>query len=238
MWGDDRAALNREIQIPVPDTAGLQTVTIVGVIATLQTTDVGVADEPMYYAPLSDRDRPSALLIVRATQGTPVASLVADAVRTVDGDALPDVTSLDDQMAVATVPAEAGAATAATVGVLALLVAAIGIHGIVAQAVVSRTRDIGVHLALGATRGIVLRFVLGWALSGVAIGSAAGFAVVGSVGLAVAGPVRRVLLGIHPLDPVALLIAAGFLGIVIFIAAYVPARRALRIEPLIALRHE
>jgi ABC-type antimicrobial peptide transport system permease subunit len=72
----------------------------------------------------------------------------------------------------------------------------------------------------------------------VAIGSAAGFAVVGSVGLALAGPVRRVLLGIQPLDPGALLIAAGFLGIVIFIAAYVPARRALSIEPLTALRHE
>jgi predicted permease len=238
MWGDDRAALNRQIQIPVPDAAGLQTVTIVGVTPTLQTTAVGVADEPTYYAPLSERDRPSALLVVRATKGTPVASLVADAVHAVDSDALPDVTSLDDQIAAATVPARAGAAIAATVGVLALLVAAVGIHGIVAHAVTARTRDIGVHLALGATRSRVLRFVLAWAFSGVAFGSAAGLAVIGVIGLALAGPMRRIMLGIHPLDPVALLIAVGFLGLAILVAAYVPARRALRIEPLAALRHE
>ncbi len=119
-------------------------------------------------------------------------------------------------------------------GVLALIVAAIGLFGLLAFQVSRRTNELGVRMALGATRramiGLVLRDVAGMVVAGVLIGAA--------LALTLSGLARSMLFGLTPTDPAAFVIAASLLGLTAMLAAWLPARRASRVDPLIALRHE
>ncbi|HKO03841.1 MAG TPA: ABC transporter permease, partial [Candidatus Acidoferrales bacterium] len=119
-------------------------------------------------------------------------------------------------------------------GVLALLLASIGLYGLMAYTVARRTRDIGIRMALGAQRGSVLRSVLGETLLLVALGIAVGApAVLGGTQL-----IRSMLFGVGLADPVAIVFAMGVLAGVAALAGYLPARRAARVDPMIALRYE
>ena len=119
-------------------------------------------------------------------------------------------------------------------GVLALIVAAIGLFGLLAFQVSQRTNELGVRMALGATRpamiGLILRDVAGMVVAGVMIGAAAA--------LTLSGLVRSMLYGLTPTDPAAFVIAASILGLTALLAGWLPARRASRVDPLVALRHE
>jgi putative ABC transport system permease protein len=127
-----------------------------------------------------------------------------------------------------------GGIGAAIVGILGLLMASVGIYGTVAFAVTERTAEIGIRVALGACRRDVLRLVLGETMRPVAAGLLLGFA-----GAAMASRVMHsILFGLGPLDPVAFLGVSGLLAAVALVAAYVPARRAMRVDPLTALRYE
>jgi ABC-type antimicrobial peptide transport system permease subunit len=119
-------------------------------------------------------------------------------------------------------------------GVLAMLLASIGLYGIMAYTVARRTRDIGIRLALGAEPGNVLWQVLRETLLLVAIGIAIGLP------LALGGThfVRSMLYGLGFADPVAILCAAAVLTAVAALAAFLPARRASQVDPMIALRYE
>jgi ABC-type antimicrobial peptide transport system permease subunit len=119
-------------------------------------------------------------------------------------------------------------------GVLALVLASIGLYGIMAYTVARRTRDIGIRLALGAEPGNVLRQVLVETLALVVIG------VVIGVPVAVGGTyfVRSMLYGLGVADPVALTFAAVMLLSVAALAGFLPARRASMVDPMVALRYE
>jgi ABC-type antimicrobial peptide transport system permease subunit len=123
---------------------------------------------------------------------------------------------------------------ASAFGALAMLLAAVGLYGILAYAVTRRTREIGVRLALGAQRRSVLQMVLGDALRLIAIALAVGI----PLSLAVGPSLGVFLFGVTPQDPAALGGAAVVLAIVAIVAAYVPARRAAAVDPVIALRYE
>jgi predicted permease len=115
---------------------------------------------------------------------------------------------------------------------LALLLSAIGIYGVISFATAQRTREIGVRIALGADRAAIRGMVLREGTLLVAVGIAAGL--VGSLG--VTRYLRRLLFEVRAIDPLTMIVACGVLGIVALAACYIPARRAMRVDPIVALR--
>jgi ABC-type lipoprotein release transport system permease subunit len=119
-------------------------------------------------------------------------------------------------------------------GLLALLLACIGLYGLLSYEVARRTREIGIRMALGAQSGDVLRSVVGHGIAlaaiGVAIGTAASFGVTRFLG--------SMLYDVKPSDPLTLVSVTALLLLVALAACYIPARRATRVDPLVALRYE
>jgi ABC-type antimicrobial peptide transport system permease subunit len=119
-------------------------------------------------------------------------------------------------------------------GLLALMIASIGLYAVVAGSVTEKTREIGVRMALGASPGGVMRFVI---TSGARLGLV-GF-VVGLTGaFGVAMTMRSLLVGLSPIDPVTFALVPAILVAVVFIATFLPARRAVRLDPVAALRND
>jgi putative ABC transport system permease protein len=141
---------------------------------------------------------------------------------------------LDENLAIWIWPSQVGAALAASFGLLALTLAAVGIYGVVAYTVSRRTHEIGIHIALGAQRADVLHMVLGRGMALVAIGVIAGMA----AAFAVSRLIAQFLYGLNPGDPLTFGGVAAALAAVAIVANYVPARRALRVDPMVALRYE
>jgi ABC-type antimicrobial peptide transport system permease subunit len=119
-------------------------------------------------------------------------------------------------------------------GILALLLAAIGLYGLMAHAVTQRTREIGIRMALGAKRSGVLRTVLRETLVLVGIGVAIGL----PCALAATRLIGHMLYGVSSNDPLTLAWVVGALFAVGALAGYLPARRAMRVDPMVALRYE
>jgi putative ABC transport system permease protein len=141
---------------------------------------------------------------------------------------------MENVVAAATMRPRFFAALLAAFGAVAAVVASVGIYGVLAYVVGRRTKEIGIRMALGAKRGAVRRLVLKQGIAMTALGVAAGLA-----GAAVLTRyLESLLFGLAPLDlPTYAAVAAGFGGLAV-LASYVPARRATRIDPLAALRHE
>ena len=123
---------------------------------------------------------------------------------------------------------------AGSLGIVGLVLAAIGIYGVTAYAVSRRTREIGIRVALGADERRVLRLVLrqGLVLAAIGVGIGVVLAALGSTLL------ESLLYGVRGLDPVTFVAACALFAVVTLIATYIPARRAARIDPIVALRAE
>jgi ABC-type antimicrobial peptide transport system permease subunit len=131
-------------------------------------------------------------------------------------------------------PTRIGALVIGGFGLLALLLATVGLYGVVSYSVAQRTREMGIRMAIGATRAQVLRLVLMQGLRLAAFG-----VVLGAVGAAAAGQVlESMLYGVSAIDPIALGVSAGVLILVATAANLLPARAATKVDPLRALRAE
>jgi putative ABC transport system permease protein len=209
---------------------------IVGVARDIKYRTLGETPRPTVYVPLLQNHETGMALHVR-TIGDPVsvAGAVRREVQALDQN-LP-VTNLQPMTAVlgsSLFAARMGAVLLAIFGLLALLLAAVGLYGVMSYTVARRTREIGIRMALGAQTGNVLRLVLkeGMALVGGGV----------AVGLIVAAAVTRLLAsflyGVSPLDAATFAAIPLVLALAALLATYLPARRAAKVDPMIALRYE
>ncbi|MDB4877944.1 MAG: permease [Gemmatimonadetes bacterium] len=228
-------AVGRRIRIG-PNPNG-EWMTIVGVAGDIRNEGPGVPARPMLYANHRQEAWDRSLAVVVRTAGDPqtAAPALRRAVRTMDPSlAIRDIKTLNDVVGASLAPRRFALGLAACFAAIALLLAAIGIYGVLAYMVATRTRELGVRIALGATwqnvLGLVMRQGLGWSLLGLVVG------VAGSIagGRALGG----MLFGVSPLDlPTYATVAIGLL-IVVGVACAVPARRATRVDPLTSMRAE
>jgi putative ABC transport system permease protein len=119
-------------------------------------------------------------------------------------------------------------------GTLALFIAAIGIYGVISYSVAQRTHEIGIRIALGARRADVLGLVLGQGLKLTLVGVGIGLA----VALALMHLLSSLLYGVEPSDPLTFVAASVVLSALALLASYIPARRATKVDPMVALRYE
>jgi len=217
--------------------AGLnQNAEVIGVVATVKARTLGEPPQPLLYVALKQSYSPNAFLYVR-TKGDPSVAVpaVREAVRAVDPATPPiweiGVASFLDQNF--TAPRFA-AELLAGFGALALLLAAIGTCGVMSYSVSQRTQEIGIRMALGAQRVDVLRLILSngmtWVVAGVLIGLGASVFFTRSI--------NKLLFGIGSFDAGSFFAAAALLIGVALVACWLPARRAMRVDPVIALRCE
>jgi ABC-type antimicrobial peptide transport system permease subunit len=145
-----------------------------------------------------------------------------------------DVRSMNRSIRISTIGMQYVAAIMAVCGVLALVLALSGIYGVMSYRTSLRTQEIGVRIALGASSADVMRLAMGQAVRLTALGLLAG----GLLGALGARTLSAVLSGAVPFDPVTFVAFSGLLGAAALFAAWVPARRALSVDPALALRAE
>ncbi|HSM61735.1 MAG TPA: FtsX-like permease family protein, partial [Longimicrobiales bacterium] len=213
-----------------------QGATVIGVVQDVKNQILTEEPKPFVYVPLWQSYRPTTQIVVRARGGlATVAPALRSAILEADPSlALTPVLSVERYTSIGILPQRVAAWLTSALGMLALLLAGIGIYGVVAMAVSRRRREIGVRIALGASRrrvlALVVRGAVMLALPGLALGA------LGSV--AVGRMLRFLLLGLSPVDPTALGGVTLLLTSVVLLAAAVPARRAAAVEPTEALRGE
>ena len=209
---------------------------IIGVVGDVRHATLEDAARPTIYLPIAQRPVGSLTFVIR-TAGDPLAlgQAVTAAVRDVDpAQPVSDVRALDDVVARSLVRPRVATAALTLFAATALLLAAVGVYGVVAYGVSQRRAEFGVRLALGAEPRDVVRLVLRQSLMMVVTGVAAGAAL--SVPLSSA--LGSLLFGVSPGDPLTLAAVAAVLGAAGLTASYLPARRGTRVDPVTALRAE
>ena len=230
----DEDPLGRVLEVDTPFGGSAGRLTIVGVAANAHMVSLGDESSPYVYVPFMQQYHSRVSLIVK-TAGATVIPQVRALVREMNRN-LPITTAmpLADVTAIGLVPQRIAASVAGTLGIVALLLAAIGIYGVTSYSVSRRTREIGIRLALGADRRSVLALVLGQGMMLTTIGVLVGLA----GGAAASQLLRSLLFGISTVDPVAFAGATALLIVIALAATYIPARRAMRVDPMVALRRE
>ena len=228
--------IGKRIRAGDPDTKP-PWLTIAGVVGTEKRTivyqEMNYVEIATLFRPLAQDASNTMVLLARARPG--IASGIQRAVNELDSDVLVgDIQTMDQRISKFLAYPRFRAVALGVFAGLALLLAAIGLYGILAQSVLQRTREIGIRMALGARKSDVTGLVVKQGLVLVFIGLCAGLA--SAIGLA--RYLSSLLFGVKPTDPVALGAVALVLIVAALLATYIPARRASRVDPMVALRYE
>ena len=209
---------------------------IIGVVRDSKYLSLGEDPVPFLFLPFSQNPSPVMTLLVRA-DGNP-KSLIAAVRHEVKGldDNLPpfNVVTLAENIDISLFPARFGALLLGGFGLLALVLATVGIYGVMSYSVSQRTHEIGIRMALGAQVNNVLRLVVGQGMVLASIGMAIGLA----AAFALTRVVKNLLYGVSATDLATFAVITVLLFVVALLACYLPARRATKVDPLVALRYE
>jgi len=209
---------------------------VVGVVSDVRHTAIADPPEAGVYVPAAQSPFSRGVLVVRATlPPDALASRIRDEVRALDSN-LPlfNVRTLAELQAEAVAPARLVAGMTGAFSLLALALGAVGLYGVIAYATTRRTREVGIRMALGARRADVVRLFVAHGLKLLVIGLALGLA----ASLALAPLMASLLFGVEPTDVATLAAVTLLLLLVGVTASYLPARRATRVDPMVALRIE
>jgi len=210
--------------------------TVVGVARNTGHDQLAGGAPPVFFRPILQSWRSSFTLHVRVA-GDPLAlqQALRHAFEEVDpGLPVTDVRTLAEHIGAASFIQRIGAWALAVFGVLALVLSAVGLFGVLSYSVAQRTREMGVRIAIGASRRDVLGLIVGRAMRLTAIGLGVGIVLAAGAGQLL----RSQILDVSPLDPVTFVAVIALLAAVAFLAAWLPARRAARVDPIIALQAE
>ena len=209
-------------------------VTVIGLMADAQLMAIGEPAAPYVLVPLAQRYEADTNLVVKTT-GRSAIPEVRSLINTMNPNLpLIEALPLAEVTALGTIPQRIAGAVAGTLGIVGLLLAAIGIYGVTSYAVGRRTREVGIRLALGANEREVLRLFLRQGLVLTATGVVLGMI----LGALAARFMSGLLFGIDALDPMAFIVASALFATVALTATYIPARRAVHVDPMVALRNE
>jgi len=207
--------------------------TVVGICATAQLKDLTEQSQGTFYLP--SYMAISTLVVRTAGDPRPLAPAIREQVLAVDpNQPVYDVKTMEERVAVTLETRRFAVVLLSVFGALALVLAAIGLYGVLAFAVSQRTREIGIHMALGARARDVLLMVIRQGMSLVLIGVVLGVA----GAFALTRTIRGLLFEVGTTDSLTFVLVSLLLAAVGFIACYVPARRATKVDPLVALRYE
>jgi predicted permease len=237
LFGSEQGALGREVNATFEMIRGRPPRTIVGVVDDVKLISLDAENAQQVYVPVGQFGYPGLAFLVRVPSGEPSAALplIRKTVREVDPSAtINEVRTMEDVISESLARQRFQMTLIGTFAVLALVLATVGLYGVLALIVGQRRREIGVRLALGASPRAVVRMLLGEgarvAAVGVAIGLAGAFALTRVL--------QSLLYGVSSTDPAVFAAAAVFVAAVALAATWVPARRASRVDPRTALAAE
>ncbi|HEY3662967.1 MAG TPA: ABC transporter permease [Chthoniobacterales bacterium] len=224
-------ALGKRMQLPTRE--GPVWATIVGIVGDMHHRGLDQPVKPEFYVPLAQGPYPAVILVVKSSQdANSLTSALRSTVQTID-PSLPiaHVRTLEQVIADSVAPRRLSVVLLAVFAGVALVLASVGIYGVMSFLVVQRTHEIGVRMALGAQRFDVFRLVLAHAGALIGTGTILGLV----VALASTSVLHSVLYDVSALDLPTFIFVTFTLAVVAFLASYIPARRATRADPMIAL---
>jgi putative ABC transport system permease protein len=211
--------------------------TVIGVVKDVRQYELVIEPKPQMYVPYQQAEffEPRALVVRANFDPLSLTGTVRQTVWEIDKDQpVSDISTMEEVIADSVARQRFSMWLLGIFAGLALVLAAVGIYGVMSYSVAQRTREIGIRMALGAQRSDVLKMTIGGGLRLVLMGAAIGLA----AALVLTRVMSSLLFGVSPTDPLTFVSISIVLISVAVLASYVPARRATRVDPMFALRHE
>jgi len=212
-------------------------VQVVGVVGDVKYNGMAEEVQPAFYQSLTQQPAWGISVILKSDLSDPssLTNAVRSVLRTLDRELpLMSVYTMDERLSVATSQPRFRTSVIGLFAAVALVLACVGIYGVVSYSVSQRTHEIGIRMALGAQTGHVLRMVINQALVLAVIGVTLGVI----TALALTSLLSKLLFGVKPNDPATFVLTTVVLGVTALVAAFLPARRATKVDPLEALKYE
>jgi predicted permease len=225
-------ALGKRVSVTAQEGPWLE---VIGVARDGKYVTLGEEPTPFFYLPLRQHPSARVTLVARTADSPERVAAVRGEIHALDPDLpIESQETVEAHLGFSLLPARIAGAVLGAFGLFGLLLASLGVYGVLAYAVSQRVREIGVRVALGARGADIVGLVLGEGMRLVAIGIGLGLV----VALATARLIRGFLYGLSPLDPVTFAGVAGLFAAIAALASYLPALRAARLNPVDALRSE